>query len=117
MERCIITNSYEGSGSFDGRAKLFTIDGIFRYNLMIRNNSCPLIINAYRYKDSPMQMMRRSCLYFNTWHYNQDAAWQMVDMKTPDGSFRPVSCFTVTDSTRLLRSGMVRMDWTTAANS
>ena len=87
VERCIITNSYEGSGSFDGRAKLFTIDGIFRYNLMIRNNSCPLIINAYRYKDSPMQMMRRSCLYFNTWHYNQDAAWQMVDMKTPDGSF------------------------------
>ena len=87
VERCILTNSYEGSGSFDGRAKLFTIDSIFRYNLIIRNSTCPLVINAYRYNDSPRQLMRRSYLYFNTWHNNHDAAWQMVDMKTPDGSF------------------------------
>lgn len=87
MERCILTNSYEGSGSFDGRAKLFTVDSIFRYNLIIRNNTCPLVINAYRYHDSPRQLMRRSYLYFNTWNYNQDCAWQMVDMTRKDGVF------------------------------
>ena len=87
IERCFITNSYEGSGSYDGRAKLFTIDGIFRYNLIARNNTCPLVINAYRYYDHPPFGMMRSRLYFNTWFYNQDCAWQMVDMNRKDGKF------------------------------
>ncbi len=104
VERCILTNGYEGSGSFDGRAKLFTVDGIFRYNLIIRNNSCPLIINAYRYYDSPPQLMRRSYLYFNTWHFNEDCAWQMADMQTPDGSF-------------MVRDNMIKNNIMTANNS
>ncbi|MBQ7394618.1 MAG: hypothetical protein IJV89_09765 [Lentisphaeria bacterium] len=87
MERCVITNAFEGSGSFDGRAKLFTIDGIFRYNLIMRNGFCPLVINAYRYQDMPPFGMKRSRLYFNTWYMNQDCGWQMVDMGKKDGTF------------------------------
>ena len=81
MERCVITNAFEGSGSFDGRAKLFTIDGIFRYNLIMRNGFCPLVINAYRYEDMPPFGMKRSRLYFNTWYMNQDCGWQMVEKR------------------------------------
>jgi len=87
MERCVITNAYEGSGSFDGRAKLFTYDGIFRYNLIMRNGYCPLVINAYRYYDMPPFGMKRSRLYFNTWYLNQDCGWQMVDMSRKDGVY------------------------------
>ena len=87
MERCVVTNAFEGSGSFDGRAKLFTIDGIFRYNLIMRNGYCPLVINAYRYHDMPPFGMKRSRLYFNTWYMNQDCGWQMVDMGKKDGTF------------------------------
>ncbi|MGE4565061.1 MAG: hypothetical protein AB7F32_09325 [Victivallaceae bacterium] len=85
MERCVITNGYEGSGSADGRAKLFTIDSIFRHNAIIRNGYGPLVINAYKYEDLPTFGMINSRLYNNTWYKNQDCAWQMVDNgKDPD---------------------------------
>ncbi len=82
MERCVVTNAFEGSGSADGRAKLFTIDSIFRNNLIMRNGYGPLVINAYKYHELPTFGMINSRLYNNTWYKNQDCAWQMVDNGT-----------------------------------
>ncbi|MFO7947840.1 MAG: right-handed parallel beta-helix repeat-containing protein [Armatimonadota bacterium] len=80
IENNIITNGFDGSGSADGRAKLFVIDSIFRTNLVFRNYYMPLVINSYHYRGFPDPFaMLDSRLYNNTWYRNHDGAFQMVD--------------------------------------
>ncbi|HCU34086.1 MAG TPA: hypothetical protein DGT21_01190 [Armatimonadetes bacterium] len=79
VEQCIITNGFDGSGSADGRAKLFIIDSIFRRNVIYRNHYGPLVINAYKYEDLPTFGMMRSRLYHNTWYRNHEYGYEMVD--------------------------------------
>ncbi|MCK5805431.1 MAG: right-handed parallel beta-helix repeat-containing protein, partial [Lentisphaeria bacterium] len=80
MERCVVTNGFDGSGSADGRAKLFIIDSIFRRNLIIRNHYGAMVINAYKYQDLPTFGMLRSRVYHNTWYRNQEFGFQMADI-------------------------------------
>ena len=70
---------FDGSGSADGRAKLFIIDSIFRRNVIYRNHYGPLVINAYKYEDLPTFGMMRSRLYHNTWYRNHEYGYEMVD--------------------------------------
>lgn len=80
IEGNVITNGFMGSGSADGRAKLFIIDSIFRRNVIHRNWYMPLVINSYHYRGFPDPFsMRGSRLYNNTWYRNHDGAFQMVD--------------------------------------
>jgi hypothetical protein len=79
MERCVITNGFEGSGSADGRAKLFVIDSIFRHNVIYRNYYGPLVINSYKYETEEPWGMMRSRLYHNTWYRNHEYGFEMVD--------------------------------------
>lgn len=79
MEACVITNGFEGSGSADGRAKLFVVDSIFRRNVIYRNYYGPLVINSYKYgRDTPWAM-KHSRLYHNTWYRNHEYGFEMVD--------------------------------------
>jgi hypothetical protein len=80
MERCVITNCFDGSGSADSRAKLFVIDSIFRRNLVFRNPGAPMVINAYKYEDLPTFGMIGSRMYFNTFYRNVDFGFQMIDI-------------------------------------
>lgn len=73
MERCVVTNAFEGSGSFDGLAKLYLNDSIFRNNLIIRNGYMPIGIGGYQYADMPNFTSTNSRYYHNTFHRNQDA--------------------------------------------
>lgn len=85
MERCVITNCYDGSGSADARAKLFTIDSIFRRNLVFRNHGAPLVINAYKYQELPTFGMIDTRMYGNTFFRNVDFGFQMIDIaRNPD---------------------------------
>ncbi len=86
IEGNIITNGFDGSGSADGRAKLFVIDSIFRRNVIARNAYGALIINSYQYKGFPAPFsMARSRLYQNTWYRNHDCGFEMSDLgKDPD---------------------------------
>lgn len=85
MERCVITNGFEGSGSADGRAKLFVIDSIFRHNVIHRNYYGPLVINSYKYETEQAWEMARSRLYHNTWYRNHEYGFEMVDFgEKPD---------------------------------
>ena len=85
MERCVITNGFDGSGSADGRAKLFMEDSIFRRNLIYRNHYGPLTANSYTYQKLPTFGMLRSRLYHNTWYRNHDYGLQLSDHgKNPD---------------------------------
>ncbi len=85
VEECVITNGFDGSGSADGRAKLFIIDSIFRRNVIYRNHYGPLVINAYKYQDLPTFGMMRSRLYHNTWYRNHEYGYEMVDLgREPD---------------------------------
>ena len=85
MEECVITNGFDGSGSADGRAKLFIIDSIFRRNVIYRNYYGPLVINAYKYHELPTFGMMRSRLYHNTWFRNHEYGFEMVDRgRQPD---------------------------------
>ena len=89
IEQNIITNGFDGSGSADGRAKLFIIDSIFRRNLIYRNWYGPLIINAYRARskrDVEPFSMARSRLYHNTWYRNQDYGFEMSDHSREEGA-------------------------------
>ena len=79
MEQCVITNGFEGSGSADGRAKLFVIDSIFRHNVIYRNYYGPLVINSYKYETEEPWGMMRSRLYHNTWYRNHEYGFEMVD--------------------------------------
>ncbi|HUT88215.1 MAG TPA: hypothetical protein VMY37_01850 [Thermoguttaceae bacterium] len=79
MERCVITNGFEGSGSADGRAKLFVIDSIFRHNVIYRNYYGPLVINSYKYGADEPWKMTGSRLYHNTWYRNHEYGFEMVD--------------------------------------
>jgi len=79
MERCAITNGFEGSGSADGRAKLFVVDSIFRHNVIYRNYYGPLVINSYKYGDDGPWKMARSRLYHNTWYRNHEYGFEMAD--------------------------------------
>ncbi len=82
IEGNVITNGFDGSGSADGRAKLFIIDSIFRRNLVFRNWYMPLVINAYQWPGHPEAdpfSMARSRLYHNTWYRNHDGAFQLSD--------------------------------------
>lgn len=79
MEECVITNGFDGSGSADGRAKLFVIDSIFRRNVIYRNYYGPLVINSYRYEQEQPWGMMRSRLYHNTWYRNHEYGFEMVD--------------------------------------
>ncbi len=81
IEGNVITNGFMGSGSADGRAKLFIIDSIFRRNVIHRNWYMPLVINSYFYEGfgEPFGMID-SRLYNNTWYRNHDGAFQMVDI-------------------------------------
>lgn len=85
IEGNVITNGFMGSGSADGRAKLFIIDSIFRRNVIHRNWYMPLVINAYHYQGFPEPFsMRDSRLYNNTWYRNHDGAFQMSDLGGDD---------------------------------
>lgn len=77
MERCIITNAFEGSGSMDGSAKLYINDAIFRYNLILRNGYGPLGMGGYRYRDWPRFFTTGLRFYNNTFFDNQDCAMGM----------------------------------------
>jgi len=79
MEACVITNGFEGSGSADGRAKLFVIDSIFRRNVIYRNYYGPLVINSYKWETNKPWGMVRSRLYHNTWYRNHEYGFEMVD--------------------------------------
>jgi len=80
MEACVITNGFEGSGSADGRAKLFVIDSIFRRNVVYRNYYGPLVINSYKWETNQPWGMMRSRLYHNTWYRNHEYGFEMVDL-------------------------------------
>ena len=80
VEQCVITNGFDGSGSADGRAKLFIIDSIFRRNVIYRNHYGPMVINAYKYHELPTFGMKRSRLYHNTWYRNHEYGYEMVDL-------------------------------------
>jgi hypothetical protein len=85
VEECVITNGFDGSGSADGRAKLFILDSIFRRNVVYRNYYGPMVINAYKYEDLPTFGMSRSRLYHNTWYRNHEYGYEMVDLgEKPD---------------------------------
>jgi len=80
MERCVITNGFDGSGSADGRAKLFIVDSVFRHNVIYRNHYGPLVINSYQWEDNEPFGMLRSHLYHNTWHRNMEYGYEMADL-------------------------------------
>ena len=75
MERCVVTNAFEGSGSMDGTAKLYPDDSIVRYNLVLRNGYKPVGTGGYQFADLPRFTSRNSRYYFNTFYRNEDAAW------------------------------------------
>jgi len=79
MEACVITNGFEGSGSADGRAKLFVIDSIFRRNVIYRNYYGPLVINSYKWEMNKAWELKQSRLYHNTWYRNHEYGFEMVD--------------------------------------
>ncbi|MCD6350495.1 MAG: hypothetical protein J7M26_00135 [Armatimonadetes bacterium] len=79
MEQCVVTNGFDGTGSADGRSKLFVVDSIFRYNVIYRNYYGALVINSYRWKDNEPFAMLRSRLYNNTWYRNHMFGFQMTD--------------------------------------
>lgn len=80
IEGCTITNTYHGSGSADGRAKLFIWDGIFRRNLIYRNWYQPLTIHAYKYEQLDPFGMINSRLYHNTFYRNYESGFEMFDI-------------------------------------
>lgn len=80
VEGCVITNGYHGSGSADGRAKLFLWEGIFRRNLIYRNWHQPLTIHAYRYRQRDPFGMVNSRLYHNTFYRNYESGFEMCDI-------------------------------------
>jgi hypothetical protein len=82
MEACVITNGFEGSGSADGRAKLFVIDSILRRNVIYRNYYGPLVINSYKWEVNRPWGMKRSRLYHNTWYRNHEYGFEMRDLGT-----------------------------------
>ena len=85
VEECVITNGLDGSGSADGRAKLFIIDSIFRRNVIYRNYYGPMVINSYKYQDMNAFGMMRSRLYHNTWYRNHEYGYEMRDLgREPD---------------------------------
>ncbi|MHB8994424.1 MAG: right-handed parallel beta-helix repeat-containing protein [Armatimonadota bacterium] len=85
IEGCVITNGYHGSGSADGRAKLFIWDGIFRRNLIYRNWYQPLTIHAYKYQEMDPFGMINSRLYHNTFYRNYESGFEMFDIgRNPD---------------------------------
>jgi len=80
FENCVITNTYHGSGSADGRPKLFIWEGIFRRNLLYRNWYQPLTIHAYKYGDMDPFGMINSRLYHNTFYLNYESGFEMFDI-------------------------------------
>ncbi len=80
MEECLVTNGFDGSGSADGRAKLFVVDSIVRRNLIWRNWAGPLVINSYKYGDLPVWEMAGSRVYHNTWYRNFEHGFEMIDL-------------------------------------
>ncbi|MEN6547920.1 MAG: right-handed parallel beta-helix repeat-containing protein [Armatimonadia bacterium] len=80
IEGCVITNGYHGSGSADGRAKLFIWEGIFRRNLVYRNWYQPLTIHAYQYEKLDPFGMINSRLYHNTFYRNYESGFEMFDI-------------------------------------
>lgn len=80
MEYCLITNALHGSGSADGRAKLFIWEGIFRHNLIYRNWYQPLTIHAYKYEDMDPFGMINSRIYHNTFYGNYESGFEMSDI-------------------------------------
>jgi hypothetical protein len=78
VEDCVITNGFDGSGSADGRAKLFIVESIFRRNIIFRNHYGPLVVNAYQVAGTPMFRMDHSRIYQNTWCHNDENGFEMV---------------------------------------
>ncbi|MCP4593778.1 MAG: hypothetical protein GY842_23850 [bacterium] len=79
MEECVVTNGFNGSGSADGRAKLFLVDSIFRRNLVYRNYYGAACIASFQTDDLPPWSMTGSRLYHNTWVGNHEFGFQMKD--------------------------------------
>ncbi len=85
VEGCVITNGFDGSGSADGRAKLFIIDSIFRRNVVYRNYYGPMVINSYKWRDNEPWGMLRSRVYHNTFTRNHEYGYEMTDLgRDPD---------------------------------
>ncbi len=81
FEDNIVTNGFDGSGSADGRAKLFVIDSIVRRNLIYRNWYGPMVINAYKYRtDAEPFGMKRSRVYHNVFFRNHQYGYEMSDL-------------------------------------
>ncbi len=77
MERCVIVNGFDGSGSADGRAKLFTVDSIFRCNAVIRNHAAALVFNTFPDENGEALVFRGNRIYNNTFYRNSDAAFEL----------------------------------------
>ena len=78
MERCTLTNAYNGAGSADPRAKWFVSDSIFRYNVITRNNGMPLVANSYYDTWHKLQLgITNSRMYNNTFYMNDCGAWDI----------------------------------------
>ncbi len=73
FERCVVTNAFEGSGSFDGEAKLFLNESVIRNNLVMRNGYLPVRVSGYQYQDMPNFTSMNSRYYNNTFYHNEDA--------------------------------------------
>lgn len=82
VEDCVITNGFDGSGSADGRAKLFIVDSIFRRNVIFRNHYGPLVVNAYQVAGTPTFRMDHARIYQNTWYHNDENGFEMVAEET-----------------------------------
>ncbi len=81
MEKCFVTNSYDGSGSADGRSKIFFQNSIFRRNVMFRNWAAPLVFNSYKdsYQHDMIHVLKNNRFYFNTFYRNQDAGIELYE--------------------------------------
>lgn len=80
MERCTLTNAYNGAGSADPRAKWFVSDSIFRYNVITRNNGVPLVANSYYDRWHKLQLgITHSRMYHNTFYMNDSGAWDISE--------------------------------------
>lgn len=82
MEKCVITNGNKGSGSADGRAKIFALGLILRNNIVFRNHYGSLAADTYRYTPLPALPefgLKHSRIYNNTFCYNSHYAIQLTD--------------------------------------
>ncbi len=89
MEKCVVTNSYDGSNSADGRSKIFFQNSIFRRNVMFRNWSAPLVFNSYKdsYQNNMIHVLKGNRFYNNTFFRNSDAGIELYEYWGKDADY------------------------------